>query len=317
MKKLFFLLALSVAVFGFNLSATKSCPAFNDFYHNKNSGNIFLQKGQSYKILKKEQNSYYIVVPNAVPKKRWVDSSCFKKETFLNKIGNTLKSLSGFTFSKKEQSSLDSILVLTWHNSFCENHNNRKECKLDGGIYKNHLALHGLWPQKRSYCNVDSKIIALDKAKRWRALPPLHLTPQIKELLTLYMPGSLSYLQRHEYYKHGSCYSSDPNEYFHDALLLTKQADETIGEFLRQNIGKKVTLAKLKIVAAKLIDPKIKNKIATFCKGPILEEIRISLKGKGDNLKKLLDGAKPIHSRCTTFIIDAPGLFKRKKRFFY
>ncbi len=314
MKKLLLFLGLSFFSFGFELSATKNCEAFNDFNHNYNSGHIVLNKGQSYKILKKVKNNYSILIPNALPKRRWVDSSCFEKESFLNKIQNKLYALPAL-FKKNEE--IDSLLVLTWHNSFCENHSNRKECKLNGEVYKNHLALHGLWPQKRSYCNVDSSIIALDKAKRWRALPPLNLNPQIKELLALYMPGSLSYLQRHEYYKHGSCYSNKPNEYFHDALILTKQADETIGEFLRQNIGKRVSLAKLKMVAAKLIDPKIKNKIATFCKGPILAEIRISLKGKGDNLKKLIQGAKPIHSRCINFIIDAPGLFKRKRRFFY
>ncbi len=221
----------------------------------------------------------------------------------------------GSIFSKDSNKiNLDSVLVLSWHNSFCENHSNKKECKLNGGEAKNHLVLHGLWPQPRNnvYCGVDKRIIELDKKRMWNALPPLNLNPKIKELMEIYMPGYKSNLHRHEYYKHGTCYSKDPNEYFLDALTLTKYVDSIIGEYLRANIGKKIKTIILKNFAAKAIDKKIKNKLAVKCKRVVLKEIWISLKGKGNNLKKLIENAKPIHSNCVEFIVDAPGKFRRR-----
>jgi len=221
----------------------------------------------------------------------------------------------GSIFKKEESSSkLDSVLVLSWHNSFCETHSNRKECKLDGGVGKNHLVLHGLWPQPRNnvYCGVDEKIIELDKKKLWAALPDLNLKPEVLELMKTYMPGFQSNLHKHEYWKHGTCYSKDANEYFLDALTLTKYVDGILGEYLRANIGKRVKTVVFKNFAAKAIDKKIKNKLAVKCKRVVLSEIWISLKGKGRDLKKLIQNAKPIRSNCVEFIVDAPGKFRRR-----
>ncbi|NPA27447.1 MAG: hypothetical protein GXN91_00125, partial [Epsilonproteobacteria bacterium] len=155
----------------------------------------------------------------------------------------------GSLFKKDNaQTTLDSILVLSWHNSFCETHSNRKECKRDGGVGKNRLVLHGLWPQPRNnvYCGVSEEIIKLDKARRWAALPDLNLSKEVMELMEIYMPGYKSNLHKHEYWKHGTCYSKDPNEYFLDALTLTKYVDSILGEYLRANVGKKIKTALFK-----------------------------------------------------------------------
>jgi len=148
-------------------------------------------------------------------------------------------------------------------------------------------------------------------AKRWNALPPLDLNSTVKELMAIYMPGSQSNLQRHEYYKHGTCYSKDPNEYFYDALTMTKQADESLGEYLRANTGKRVKEIKIKMLAAKSFGKEAKYKVAIKCKRRVLSEIWFSLKGKGNDISKLVKDAKNIHSNCTTAIVDAPGKFRR------
>jgi len=225
----------------------------------------------------------------------------------------TASSLFGFSLFGFGGKKLDSALVLSWHNTFCETHSNKKECKRDGGEAKNHLVLHGLWPQPRNkvYCGVSSKIKRLDRAKRWNALPELDLNSTVKELMAIYMPGSQSNLQRHEYYKHGTCYSKDPNEYFYDALTMTKQADESLGEYLRANVGKRVKEIKIKMLAAKSFGKEAKYKVAIKCKRRVLSEIWFSLKGKGNDISKLVKDAKNIHSNCTTAIVDAPGKFRR------
>ena len=305
MKKLALLTLATVALFSKNVTATKECEAYNDLKHNKNYGHIVLEPNSSYEVAREQKGNYYIKVLNANPAMRWVSISCFN---------NSSSSVSSETQnSSKEDSNLDSALVVSWHNSFCETHSNKRECKRDGGDAKNHLVLHGLWPQPRSnvYCGVDEKIISLDKSKRWNALPKLNLKPEVIELMQKYMPGFKSNLQRHEYYKHGTCYSKDPNRYFLDALKLTKRVDETIGEYLRVNIGKRVKTINIKKIAQRLISKDIKNKIALKCKGRILSEIWISLKGKGDSIKDLIKGAKPIRSNCQEAIVDAPGKFRR------
>jgi ribonuclease I len=96
-----------------------------------------------------------------------------------------------------------------------------------------------------------------------------------------------------------------------DALTMTKYADDILGEYLRANIGKKIKTVVFKNYAARAIDRKIKNRLAVKCRRVILNEVWISIKGKGNKLKKLIQDAEPIRSNCVEFIIDAPGKFRR------
>jgi len=287
--------------FAKSVVATQTCEAFNNLKHSKNSGHINLRVGQDYQVMQEQRGSYFIKVPNAHPQNRWVSQECFKK----NLLSSTQKSTKKET-KKAIKSNLNSALVLSWQNSFCKTHSNKKECRQ--GIGKDHLVLHGLWPQPRSneYCQIDRKIEQYDRHKRWNALPSLNLDSSVVSLMKQYMPGYFSNLQRHEYYKHGSCYSQNPNEYFKDALTLTKKADETIGKFLRDNIGKKISFVNLQRYAAKTIDPSIKYKLSMKCKSGKLSEIWINLNGKGNSFKELLSNARNNHSKCLNAYIT-PG----------
>ncbi len=334
MKKVLLSIALLSSVsFARDLTATKSCEAFNNLKHSKNYGNVVLKPDSSYQILRQQKGSYFIKVPNAKPMMRWVSVECFngKTETKVEKKSTKpevkeKKSIFSKLFAKKSETksevakasikssgNLDALLVISWHNTFCETHSNKKECKRNGGDAKNHLVLHGLWPQPRNkeYCGVDRKTAQLDRRKRWNAMPSLNLNADVKSLMQKYMPGVQSNLQRHEYYKHGSCYSKDANSYFSNALTLTKEIDSTIGDYLRENIGKKVKAINIKLLASKTYGKDIKNKIAIKCKGRVLSEIWISTKGKGNDIKSLIKNAKPIRSNCQEAIVDAPGKFRR------
>ena len=324
MKKLVLIAVTTVALFSKDATATKACEAFNNLKHNKNYGHVVLKPDNSYQILRQQKGNYFIKVPNAKPMMRWVDVSCFnanaepkveKKVGILSRLfGKKSETKSEVTKSSiKSSGNLDALLVLSWHNTFCETHSNKKECKRNGGDAKNHLVLHGLWPQPRNreYCGLSGKIKQLDKFKQWNALPKLKLNSDVLNLMQKYMPGVQSNLQRHEYYKHGSCYSKDTNSYFSNALNLTKEIDSTIGEYLRANVGKKVKSINIQLLASKTYGKDIKNKIAIKCKGRVLSEIWISTKGIGDNIKSLIKNAKPIRSNCQEAIIDAPGKFIR------
>ena len=333
MKKIVLITLTTISLFSKSATATKSCEAFNNLKHTKNYGNVVLKPDSSYQILRQLKGNYFIKVPNAKPMMRWVSVGCFngtaetkveskstkpevkeKKSIFSRLFGKKSESKNEVSkTSLKSSGNLDAILVLSWHNTFCETHSNKKECKQNGGDAKNHLVLHGLWPQPRNkeYCGLSGKIKQLDRSKRWNAMPKLDLNSNVLSLMQKYMPGVQSNLQRHEYYKHGSCYSKDANGYFNNALTLTKEIDGTIGDYLRENIGKKVKAINLKLLASKVYGKDIKNKIAIKCKGRVLSEIWISTKGKGNNIKSLIKGAKPIRSNCQEAIVDAPGKFRR------
>lgn len=191
-----------------------------------------------------------------------------------------------------------SLLSLSWHNAFCIKHKNRKECRPIYNQGVNHLVLHGLWPQHKEYCEVSHELIAKDKSRRWRALPAIEYPDNLKKDMLKFMPGVLSALDRHEWIKHGTCYSSNPIEYFSDAISLTKEADGSmLGEYLRANIGGKVTLYNIKKIFNRAFGKGSAKKISMKCRDGMLTEIRIMLKGSGDNLKKLLKYAPNNHSR--------------------
>ena len=296
--------------FAKSVVATQTCEAFNNLKHSKNSGNISLRVGQEYKILEQRDNNYFIRVPYAHPQNRWVDRSCFssgkveaKEDTSTPQATKEIKN--------SINSNIISTLVLSWQNTFCETHSNKKECRKKIGA--SHLVLHGLWPQPRSnqYCNVPKKLIELDKQKRWNALPDLDLNSTTKALLEQYMPGYKSNLHKHEWIKHGTCYGTDANSYFYNALTMTKKIDNTIGEYLRANIGKKIKTINIKLVASKLIDPKIKSRLGIKCKKRLLSEIWINLIGQGNNIKELIKNAPIIRSNCVEAIVDAPGKFRK------
>ncbi len=301
--------------FAKSVTATKICEVFNNLKHSKNSHHEKLKVGQEYQVMQEQRGNYFIKVPNAKPQNRWVEQSCFgAKKIEIKEPTPTLQTTKEVKSSKSSNSNTVSALVLSWQNTFCETHSNKKECRQKIGA--SHLVLHGLWPQPRNnqYCNVSKKLIALDKQKRWNALPDLDLNSTTKALLEQYMPGYKSNLHKHEWIKHGTCYGTDANSYFYNALTLTKEIDNTIGKELRVNVGKKIKTINIKRLAAKNIYPKLKNTLAVKCKRRLLSEIWINTKGQGSNIKELIQNAPTIRSNCVEAVVDAPGKFK--KRFF-
>ncbi len=81
-----------------------------------------------------------------------------------------------------------------------------------------------LWPQPKNniYCDVSSTVYYLDKHKQWHSLPDLGLNEGIKKDLQKVMPGFSSNLHKHEWIKHGTCYGTDANTYYEDAMDLVE-----------------------------------------------------------------------------------------------
>lgn len=148
------------------------------------------------------------------------------------------------------------VLALSWQPAFCEFHTDKPEChdQTDARYDAKSLALHGLWPSVRGdtrhdygFCGVSRDVQEKDRRRAWCAMPALNLPESEHERLTMFMPGARSCLERHEWFRHGSCSGLAENDYFDKALALTEQLGKTkFQAYITKNIGKRVNLKSLR-----------------------------------------------------------------------
>lgn len=130
------------------------------------------------------------------------------------------------------------LLALTWQPGFCADHAAKAECKI-APKDQPHFTLHGLWPDwdvnrdgKRGsgddFCvsgdGERQSMIALDSGN-WLKLPPVKLSVASSHDLELVMPGTAVGLDRHEWWKHGTCSDLKAEDYFATAIVLLRQVE--------------------------------------------------------------------------------------------
>lgn len=220
---------------------------------------------------------------------------------------------------KKSTVSKQNLLALSWHNAFCETHRYKKECKrgigslLRSKSHEEQFVLHGLWPQprKKVYCNVDKELIHADKKRRWRDIPCLALDDDIEKKLAKVMPGFASDLHKHEWVKHGTCYGTDANTYYAEAISLVEQFNNSsLAAFFKASRGKRVTLTQIKKIAQKEFGKGASKSIAIQCKKGLITEIWLQLGSGSKDLATLLKKGKKNYSRCKSGLIDKAGFTK-------
>ncbi|MCF6244658.1 MAG: hypothetical protein L3J43_06440 [Sulfurovum sp.] len=331
MKTLFYIfLTTTLLLARFDATPSKTCEAFNNMKHSKNTNHIVLNTSRKYTVLKSHKGQKLILIKGVNPAQRWVDEDCFsgkKKEA-----GESMESMQielarlekemGKTLRKSEKTvhvSKQNLLALSWHNAFCETHRYKKECKrgitslFGSRSHEEQFVLHGLWPQPRNnvYCNVSKKNISLDKRKRWRDLPSLGLDSDTKEKLSKAMPGFASALHKHEWIKHGTCYGTDANIYYTKAVSLLEQFNNSsVAAFFKISKGKRVTLTQIKKIAQKEFGKGAAKSIAIQCKGGLITELWLQLGDGSENLATLLKKGKKLYSRCKSGRIDKAGFTK-------
>lgn len=321
--------------------ATKECPAFNNMKHSKNSHAVHLDTKQKYTILKYHKGQVLVLIKGEQPAQRWVDDECFAKsdndsnpmnvqkvESKTVSIEDELRKASKSMVSRRfvdsrsgsgmtsVVTSKQNLLVLSWHNAFCETHRYKKECKRSMFSFakdkynEKHFVLHGLWPQPRNniYCGVSKKHMAMDKHKQWNRLPALGLNDNVKMRLTKVMPGVRSNLHKHEWIKHGTCYGTDANSYYEDAVNLVEQVNHSkVGAFFTKNIGKRVTLQQVRAVFNRNFGVGTGKRVELKCKGGLITELWLHLGSGSDDLGVLLKKGKQTRSRCQKGLVDKAG----------
>jgi ribonuclease T2 len=268
---------------------------------------------------KHHKGQYLISVPHASPQQRWVDEICLAPKSALN-VAPVSCEVKPIESNAKDTDKLphweENLLALSWHNAFCETHRRKKECQRSmlslfrKSSPENRFILHGLWPQpkKRVYCSVDRKYITSDKYGHWNKLPKVNLTTETRKKLDRIMPGTVSYLDRHEWIKHGTCYDTDQERYFKDAIALVEQVENAgINRFFQKHMGKRISLKQVRVLFDHTFGKGTGSRVELRCKKGLVTELWLHLKGMEDDLGTLLQKGKPAHSRCKHGMVDEAG----------
>jgi ribonuclease T2 len=303
--------------------ATKECSAFNNMKHTANTNNIELKVGKKYRILQTNKGQILTLIEGERVAQRWVDESCFLdgSKTLEEKTSSIKTSSQKSQGSNKEKvqtvtlaqsTSKQNLLALSWQNAFCQTHQYKKECKSmnikDFGA--THFVLHGLWPQPRNnqYCNVSKKEIGKDKNKQWHKLNSLDLNTTVRKELSMLMPGYSSNLHKHEWVKHGTCYGTDANNYYYNAMaLLTQVNDSALQKYFKLNIGKQVRLKEVRQVVDKAFGKGTGEHVTMNCNKGLITELWFHIGNGDDTFKDLLLKGKTPKSRCHKGRIDPVG----------
>ena len=218
-------------------------------------------------------------------------------------------------------------LALSWMPAFCESKPNKRECQNqdEKRFDAYHFILHGLWPgvkgDKRhtyGYCDVSKSVIKKDKKRRWCNMPKLDLSQTVRKNLNQFMPGTASCLQRHEWYKHGSCSGLSEEDYYALSNQLVEKFSKTdFSQYIAKHVGKKVKRKTLLKKFDKEFGKGSRSYLVLRCKKvrrkSLLTEIQIHLKKNfrvADDFGKMFLKEKLwVHGNCPrSFKIDEVGV---------
>lgn len=297
--------------------ATKDCPAFQSFRKATNPGRIKIVGGHSYRLLAKnapQPSHYRIRIEGAEPAERWVSVDCgnYSDQSMSGDLQN-----SGAGSGDRPA---EAVLSLGWEPGFCEGHASKPECADQSPDHfdATHFTLHGLWPQprRREYCNVSQAQIDTDRKRDWQALPEVDLDAATRTQLITAMPGTQSFLDRHEWIRHGTCYGrGDPETYFHEALSLLDEVNgSAVQALFAANIGREISLDEVRTAFDAAFGSGAGDRIRLSCKRDgsrrLITEVTIGLAaqpGDSNKLADLIKASAATDPGCRSGIIDPVG----------
>lgn len=179
------------------------------------------------------------------------------------------------------------VLSLSWTPAYCEDEPGQKrrfsQCRNLTRQDSLLLGLHGLWPNRRDGRHPED---CAGRPERFCRLPQIALPAAIEARLKRVMPAADDCLDRHEWFKHGSCTGLSKEAYFSVAADWTERVNRDLGDQLAHHAGREVDLTLLvKSVAGK--DPALKDAVMFDCRTPrtpdpakrkpMLQEVRVFL----------------------------------------
>ncbi|MET3131443.1 ribonuclease I [Oxalobacteraceae bacterium GrIS 1.11] len=141
------------------------------------------------------------------------------------------------------------LLATSWQPGFCATNSGKPECaKLAGTHAARNLSLHGYWPNNYDgnqpfYCNAPQKDINLDQNHAWCSMDQYGVSNEVLKNLGIVMPGVQSCLDKHEWFKHGTCAdAASADQYWSTASnLLNTLSATSFNQFIVKYAGVSVT----------------------------------------------------------------------------
>ena len=305
------------------LKATQACEAFQSLRKRTNPGDITISPGEIYPVIAKNKEDatyYHLRIEDATPSVRWVGIECGELLGMSSQPDNVGDSQTNSSDSKKPAY----LLAISWQPAFCEGKPNKEECieQTKDRFDASNFTLHGLWPQPRGndYCGVSQTNQKLDQKKKWSQLPPIELSDALMEELEIKMPGLVSSLHLHEWYKHGTCYSETPEEYFRESLdLLDRVNNSAVQELFVENIDNEISSKQIRTKFTEAFGNEAGQRVKVRCRKDdptsrqIITELQLNLKGEIESdtlIEDLFDEGKKVSqgNRCSTVEVDRVGL---------
>jgi ribonuclease T2 len=312
-----------IALHGYFI-ARSQCPAFQSFRQQTNPGNVVTEKDRAYTLIGKNNHvaSHYLIDMDVEPSRRWVAVSCGEHVVPVDEIVTPIPNPEpgGPGGPSPENPAQRYVLAVSWQPAFCETKPSKPECvsQTVERFDASHFTLHGLWPQPQNnvYCHVAPSIVATDKDNRWMDLPALALETQTRDALNRVMPGTQSFLERHEWVKHGTCYNGEPAEkYYADAIMLMEQLNATaVRALFADNIGREITTTAIRDAFDDAFGAGAGARVKVSCKQDnnrrLITELTIGLAGNLDeqSMAEAIFAAPQTSAGCPSGIVDPVGL---------
>ncbi|SMX27546.1 Ribonuclease I precursor [Pelagimonas phthalicica] len=309
--------------------ATEQCEAYQSKNRLTNPGDIVLIDHVAYDMIginRPGGDWYQIRIDDApVTTVRWVNKTCGVHVVAADSGGGSGGTAPVEDFEPQEGvEATDLLLALSWQPAFCEMKPSKTECvQVNDGllpITETQLSLHGLWPQPRGndYCGVSDEIRQLDKDRRWSELPAPELDDDTRERLAVAMPGTASFLDRHEWIKHGTCFFGDRNgdEYYDDTLYVLEAINRSeVGTLFAQNVGGTVTAEQIRAAFDTSFGAGAGERVQINCKGDqgrvLIQELKIALGGEiteQSDVGALIRAGTVQSVGCPSGVVDPAGL---------
>jgi ribonuclease T2 len=306
--------------------AREACEAFQSKNKGTNPGEVMTEPSHAYAMIALNApggDFFQVRVPGApVTEDRWVHVSCGLHAVAAGTVTAPLPTEPVDPPPGEESAS--NLLALSWQPAFCELKPGKTECRqLNAGelpITGTQLSLHGLWPQPRGndYCGVPAGLVALDKASRWSELPEVPVDAETRELLAVAMPGTASFLDRHEWIKHGVCFL-DPggaDAYYDDTLRLADAINASpVAALLAAHVGAELATSDLRAAFDQAFGAGAGERVQVHCAGDqgrtLIQEVSVGLAGAigpDTPVAELILAAEPVSPGCPRGVVDPAGL---------
>lgn len=212
------------------------------------------------------------------------------------------------------------VLAISWQPGFCETRPNLPECQSQtpDRFDATHFTLHGLWPEPRgnNYCDVPPTVQEQDRRNTWHALPELSLSSEIRAELETRMPGTQSFLHRHEWVKHGTCSEMpDAESYYRESLRLLAVLNRSpLRDLFVDAINNPLSGEAIRAAFDNSFGEGMGKKVQIVCKSvnqrSLIVELRINLAGPltEQDFTTALRNAVPRDPGCPMGEVDAAGL---------